>query len=103
MPVDDRRAAPRPVRDDVDRAECGDGLVEHARDVELVGDVRAHRDRDPAGGEDRLDGCGGRAWIAQVDDDDGEAPQRELARELATGRRRAAGDDRYGIGGDPAV
>ena len=74
--VDDRGAAPAawtttstPPNAAVSR--------EQPLDVELVGDVGAHRERRAVGGEDLLDRGLGRRLVAQVDHDDGVAAARE--------------------------
>ncbi|MEA2131897.1 MAG: hypothetical protein QOJ85_4788 [Solirubrobacteraceae bacterium] len=73
------------MRDDVNGPERRHRLVEQPLDVELVGDVGAHGERGGAGSEDLVHDGVGLTRVAEVGDDDGEAPPRELTRELAAG------------------
>ena len=69
----------------------------------IVGHVGANGERDAVRGEDLLDRGFGFALIAQVDHDDGVAPDRERARDLAAGAVRATGDDRHWVGSQHAA
>lgn len=73
----------RGVDDDVNAAELGYRLGEKPVDVEIIGQVGAHSDRDPSGGDDLRDGHFGPQLMIEVNDDDGPRP---LASPRATDR-----------------